>query len=253
MRFTHNLWLFPMLVFAGACSTTRLALEPIESSHELPLTYRTGWEQGSLEAAGPGAELAAEPSEVRIRTTLVQLSTAESETLFGPIGARPAALEVAPADVERLLVSIDAQHSERLLSYGSLKLAEGKPAELRVARQCAYVAAFELSQRPGEAIADPIVQVAEDGYLLRITLRPCDESASLELAVEVVRSDLELPMREHVISLPGSAIPVTVQQPAFFTQRIQTNASLSAERALLLCSIPAREAGQTMLVVLRRE
>ena len=37
------------------------------------------------------------------------------------------------------------------------------------------------------------------------------------------------------------------------TQRIQTSATLSDTRALLLAGIPAREEGQTLLLVLRRE
>ncbi|HTF88936.1 MAG TPA: hypothetical protein VK843_11045 [Planctomycetota bacterium] len=236
----------------SACSTTRLALAPIEHPTEVPLVYRTGSDCGALEA-GTGIDSTAAAAAERVQVTFVRLSTAESEALLGPIGARPAALEVALADAERLLASVVAQNAGRLENAGLVALAPGSTGEIRVARQCAYVAAFELSQTPGMAIADPIVAVTEDGYLLRLGARTPMEADAFELSVELVLSDLDQPMRERLLTLPGSAIPVTVQEPAWMTQRIQTSATLSDTRALLLAGIPAREEGQTLLLVLRRE
>ena len=240
----------------AACSSTRLALAPIENRQELPLTYRTGWESGSLEAGPVSSEVAPDApnaTAARVRVTFVHLSTAESEALFGPIGARPAALEVTPADAQRLLDSVQAQSAERVIEPGVVSVASGQPGELRVSKQCAYVAAFELSQTPEARVADPIVQVIEDGYLLRLSALSPAEDGAAKLGVELVSSDLERPMREHVIHLSGSSLPVTVQEPACLTQRLQTSAALSDTRALLLAGIPAREAGRTLLVVLRRE
>jgi hypothetical protein len=253
MSTSNNCILALALILCTACSTTQLALKPIESPRELPLTYRTCWEAGALDATDASDEIVADGVAARVHVSFVHLSTAESESLFGPIGARPAALEVSLADAERVLDAIQVQSSERVVDSGVVAVSADKPGTVRVARQCAYIAAFELSQTPGMAIADPIVKVLEDGYYLRLAARGASDAAATEIAIEFVLSDLEQPMREHVIRLPGSAIPVTVQEPECMTQRIQTNATLSDSRALLLAGIPAKEDGQTMLVVLRSE
>jgi hypothetical protein len=246
-----------LALLGTACSAPRsgrLALEPIDSRREVPLSYRTGWGVAALDA-GAVCAAEAEPSDTaRIRVTFVTLTTDESEALLGPIGGRLAALEVSPADLAKLLETVRKQRVERLIDGGAVVVAVGRPGEVRVTRQVSTIAAFELTQRPGEAIADPVIDVAEEGCLVRLVRRaPAGGGTGDEFSIEFVASTLEHPIREHALSLPGSTVEVTIQAPAFLTQRVETGATLSSEKALLLAGIPSTGLGETMLVALRRE
>lgn len=244
---------FLALAASSGCSTTRLALEPIEGLRQLPLSYRTSWEQSALEAGSAAPAAADNSAATRVRVRFVNLSSAESEAMLGSPGARPVALEVKLQDVEGLFAAMQAQGSKRVFESSTLAIAPDQPGELRVASQCAYIAAFQLSQTPEQAIADPIIEVTEDGCLLRLFARPSSEAGTLELSVDLALCELERPIQQREIVLAGGLSPLTVQVPANFKQRIQTDASLSGERALVIAGIPAREAGQTLMVVLTRD
>lgn len=247
-----------LAILASACSTTHLSLAPLEGPTEVPLTWRAGWEQTPTHAEAGELDTSVDFSSfTAVNTTdvnvvVVRLGLSESEALLGEIGSRPAAFQVAPAEIERMLRAISAQDGGRITDLGSIGVAPDRAGRVAITGQKAYIAAFEVSQTPGHAIGDPIVQVAEHGITVHLAPRASTEKGALDLDVNLTLKNLELPMRERKLTLFGSAEPVTVQEPAALIQRIQVNASLSGERALLIAGIQTLEKGETHLIVLRR-
>lgn len=260
MKLSPFLPTFALACLGTACTTTHLALEPLRVERELPYFYRTGWDYGDLaRAAAPlpaGAPAQAEvPGSqgglpaVKLVARVLRLPDEEARAMLGAADGRIAVLEVPAEDLERALAGLGARSVGPMLER-EFELPAVGAADLRVAHQRAYIAAVEVERSGDAAIADPIIEVVEEGFRLRVT--PVAGGATDEFEVELIACDLERPPRERSIAFPGTSATMTVEQPSLFTQVVRARAVIGARTSLLLAGIPSRREGASMMLAVRR-
>jgi hypothetical protein len=119
-------------------------------------------------------------------------------------------------------------------------------AHVAVVEQTAYVRDFELEVTPGGVIADPIVDVVQDGFTLRCatTLLP---AGAVGLALEADVVDLKRPIPTFETTL-GVGQPVSIQLPEVLSTQVAAAVELPAGH-LAVFALPAL-AGKRYLVLI---
>jgi hypothetical protein len=123
------------------------------------------------------------------------------------------------------------------LSAPRLSVVAGRPAQLKMASQTAFLEGYEIVGAGPILCADPSVGVAEEGLGVTLTTGAPDAEGCVSLELELVFLNLEQPMRRREIALPGLASPVEVQEPLTTRQALRATATLGPKDMLVLGSL----------------
>ncbi len=179
---------------------------------------------------------AAFAAELQPRLTEVQRDGETSwETVVGTAGAA----ELAAAAIAAASEQLDAP---RLL------VAPLQRATMAVKTQTAYIKDFTLTRTAGALIADPVVDVAWDGWEAEVFAAPRADG-NLGIACNVTFQQLEQPIAKFETTVPGAKLPLTIQLPRIEGTRLQQTAVL-APGALVV--VAARKLDGDWLVALVR-
>jgi len=217
----------------AACAAGRpLRSTPAEVLARPALEYSAGFRAPELEpAVSDGAE-AAGTRTAEVEVLLLALDAAESSALEGEASPGPRAWTTRRSELAPYLALAHAR-DERLLHAPHILGAEGRRNTFAILDQHAYVADFELRGDAKAMVADPIVKTFTTGLQIqtRAVFAP-DERLALELTIRDCA--LTTPLESRDAHLPGLPTPVELQIPSLCTQRLSTEAALAPDECLVL-------------------
>lgn len=216
---------------AGEHQDARLVVETQSSGFEPPV-YRSGADDPSLPT-------------ISVHTRLLAVDPRLAERI---LGERADVLVSLVADRARVSAALDELSAAGKLDAGNelqnvtLTLRDGGEGIVTVTRQEAYVSSYELVVSEQNAIADPRVEVINDGLLLNVRASTDPEDGSIALDLELTLTELEHPLAQREIRLSASA-PVTIQTPECLVRELKTGARLGVDGVLVIggASLPVDE------------
>jgi hypothetical protein len=227
-------------LLACGCATTTVEPVSLQALPEFKVSY-TG--QLGTEPVGDLPEYTqpeGEPS--RAYTLTVRILKAESgqaERLLGKqarmVGAWELATDALDAEALKTLQTVSAP---RLTVY------EGQAGTISVINQIAYISGFEISGQAEARVADPVIDVLNEGLLLGLKAESAGDT-HLRLSVDLTLCSLMKPVASQEVKVLGAAM--TVQTPVVYTQRIKGEGRASEDRLLVLTGMAE---GDTVYIVL---
>lgn len=110
-------------------------------------------------------------------------------------------------------------------------------AQMAVINQTAYVKDFDVEIAQGQFIADPIVDVVQDGIKTETAVSPL-ESGRLGVSLETVVSELARPIPTFTTQLGAGTAPVTIQLPSVSSTKIEAAVEIEGDQIVLMAPPP---------------
>jgi hypothetical protein len=253
-RPTPAFW-FPLALLAACAAAPRAPIAPLQGAR--PLELRLAVEPLS----GPARVLEVPPERagegrlaVRVRVrwlaapldALAQAVGEQARSLFGVVCPREQARGLVGALLAEDVGGIET--SEVVLG-----LQADEEGYMTWLNEQAYLAGFEVVAGRAEVIADPRVEVVQDGTVLRVRATRGPGAEDWTLALELTTVELDRPLAARTLELGGFGAPLTLQVPSGILRRLRCGASQAPDEALLLggaalASTP-RTAGTPLVLV----
>jgi hypothetical protein len=249
------------LLFAAAasCRTTPelSALEPLAVGAALEVEYESSVAYaGDFTAAEEPWSGLAEPAPgshaIDVLVEIVSLPRAAAERLFDGAPRELGGWRVERQGAEtRLAELVDSGIAESVADSRMCVFA-GQSAFISVLNQIAFISSFEVEKSADTLIADPVVGVLQDGILA--CLRPTRATdGTLSLALELSMTDVELPIQDAEVRIPGSVHPVTLQLPIASRQVLRTTFGLTPGECAVLSGLAPADPGRRLLAFVTAE
>ncbi|MEM9381277.1 MAG: hypothetical protein AAGB93_15095 [Planctomycetota bacterium] len=237
----------------GACaSTSRAPLTALDGPADLPLDYSAKVAPGvwRFEAPELQGDLTMESADqaaletgpfIEIDASFTPLSLDQVEELFGHRRVGPWAVTVSRAAGRRVLAELGTEpaHSQLLV------VADGQKGDIAIVNQIAYIERFDVESTSTATIGDPIIGVASDG--IEATFVGRIEGDRVALEIELAQSELQRPMREVDVQLPGALRSATIHQPVTSQQNVKLTPTID-ERTDVLLGVPLAGTSNEILV-----
>lgn len=200
------------------------------------------------------AEVEAGPL-VDMACRLVSMPIEDARTFLGRVPGGGTAWIVDLAEARALFESDSFRERSSHVNSARLTFHAGEEGEVRLIREIAYVSSYELEWTGESALADPVIEVAQEGVLLRARAEIPQDSGengappAVALELNLALSEIAEPFPQSRVELPGSFSPVTIQQPVAATQRLDARATLRESDALLLFALSPDRPGELVLVL----
>jgi len=121
-----------------------------------------------------------------------------------------------------------------------------RTAHMATVNQTAYIRDFDLKVAKDAIIADPIVDVVQDGVVLEVAVSLL-ENGRLGVSIDAIVTDLQRPIPRVETKLPGIELPVTIQLPSLKSTQIEAAVELEANHVVVMAPPPL--AGKRILFV----
>lgn len=110
-------------------------------------------------------------------------------------------------------------------------------AHMAKINQTAYVRDFEIEVAKDAFIADPIVDVVQDGILMQAAVSPL-ENGRLGLSLDAIVTDLQKPIPTFKTTLAGTTHEVTIQLPSLKSTQLEAAVELTADEIVVMALPP---------------
>lgn len=169
------------------------------------------------------------------------------------LGADGAVRDVAVLEpgkeTEAFVAAVLARDDGSKVEVGAVELRRMWPTTASIVEQTAYVKDYVVETVNGTMVADPIVDVVEDGLAVQAMATPL-ESGALALSITASLADLVQPIPTFTTSL-GVGKPVTIQLPEVRVSKVEAAVEWKAGQIVAM-ALPA-VAGRRSLVLVRVE
>ncbi|HKX45318.1 MAG TPA: hypothetical protein VJP77_01245, partial [Planctomycetota bacterium] len=142
--------------------------------------------------------------------------------------------------LELILRAVSKSERVELVTAPRVLIFNTARANLSVLNQVAYVADYDVEIATGSAIADPIIQVVEEGVVLDVRPTVSADRRYITLEMRPTVAELVRPIREFQtsIALLGT---VTIQLPELDIQRVRTTVPIPDGGTVLLGGLKIHE------------
>ncbi|MEM7306040.1 MAG: hypothetical protein AAF682_05185 [Planctomycetota bacterium] len=259
MHRTPRAALILALLLVPSCRSTAPAVPVLATRSLAPVEYEARLvthalrldELAALQVEAPAEERtapAAEDAFVDVATRVLRL---DEELAYRSLGWSPHAKRAMRVDrravaalADRLVASGDATD----VTAPRLVVRAGEVGATAITHQVAYLERFDVVASEHSLVADPKVDVAEEGLRMEV-LPQAPVDGRIELAVELNMLSLEHPIATREARLPGIATEVSVQVPVTTRQTLRATASLALDDALLVGGLPTDEPGEWLFAI----
>lgn len=152
-------------------------------------------------------------------------------------------------ETDAFVAALLAREDGRKVDVGAVELRQMWPATASRVEQTAYVKDFDVETANGTAIADPIIDVVEDGLAVQAIANSL-ESGAMALSITASLAELERPIPTFTTTL-GVGKPVTIQLPQVTVSKVEAAVELQAGQIVAM-ALPAT-GGKRSLVLVRVE
>lgn len=123
-------------------------------------------------------------------------------------------------------------------------------AHMATINQTAYVRDYEVEVTADAVIADPIVDVIQDGIVVQAAVSPL-ENGKLGVSLDATVTDLERPIPKIDTILPGTKHEVTIQLPSLQSTQLEAAVELEADHIVIMAPPPLRGRRIVFLITVR--
>ncbi len=248
----HSLATIALCLSLSACQAARRhALEPVRDLRSVDTSLDIRCDAAGLPERAFDFEPATTSSpRVGLQARFLAVSHAQAAELFGARSGSLVALVCSRAEAQRWQSELDSRAHESLeVNRTQLSMVAGQTASIAVCDTSSYVGAFQVESTGDTLVADPQVQIAREGFVLRAQGRPL-EGGAIEWELELVMAELERPVGERRIELNGT--PVTFQAPSSIVRTLTTRTTLAPDEVLVLggAALPVPHGKGSLFVVL---
>ena len=135
--------------------------------------------------------------------------------------------------LELILRAVEKSQRVELVTAPRITVHNASRANLSVMNQVAYVHDFDVEIAQAASIADPIIEVIQDGIILDVRPVVSADRRFLTLELRPTIAELQRPIAERVTTL-GSQNSVTIQLPEVEIQRVRTTIPMPDGGTVLL-------------------
>jgi len=258
MRRFRALSLSFTLIAACQSATHAPELEPLGVVESLPVEYesRVAYAGGlaALEEPWDGSEPALPGGATfDVLVDLVSLPAAAAERLIAGNATGLGGWRVGRAAAEAQLAALVESGTAESVSDSRLGIFADRTSYVAVSNQIAFISAFEVEKSAAVLIADPVVDVLQDGIVARVRVSPVAESALLELDVTLAMTDVEHPIQNAEVRIPGSKTPVTLQLPIACRQELRSSFVLASDECAVLSGLATTDPERRLLAFVRAQ
>jgi hypothetical protein len=244
-----------LVITAGCATVSHDAVSPVDVHRREEVRLVVEPQSAGLADAEYHADPVAPGTPMS--TLRLELYFADVDAIEDALGDRSGSLTgvvCSRAEADRLCDELTRAGAERPLDLpraSTLQLFDGQRGSIAVMNQTAYVAGFEVVQHDDQAIADPRIDVAQDGVLLTAVMRGVASGAH-SIDLELTVCELERPFEERTIELFHRSVPVTVQLPRAILRRLSLASQLAPDEALVFggAALHSTRDGKALIAVL---
>lgn len=135
--------------------------------------------------------------------------------------------------LELILRAVEKSQRVQLITAPRITVHNAARANLSVMNQVAYVQDFDVEIAQAASIADPIIEVIQDGVILDVRPVVSADRRFITLELRPTIAELKRPIPERVTTL-GSQNSVTIQLPEVEIQRVRTSIPMPDGGTILL-------------------
>lgn len=143
-------------------------------------------------------------------------------------------------ELEMILRAVSKSERVELVTAPKLLVHNTARANLTVLNQVAYIQDYDVEIAQAASIADPIVDVIEDGVILDVRPMVSADRRFIMLEMRPTVAELRRPIREFTTSL-GGGTAVTIQLPELEVSRVRTSVPMPDGSTVLLGGLKVRE------------
>lgn len=144
------------------------------------------------------------------------------------------------AQLELILRAVSKSERVELVSAPRILVSNTGRANLTVLNQVVYVKDFDVEIAQGASIADPIIDVIQDGVILDVRPVVSADRRFITLELRPTIANLQRPIRERATTL-GSQNSVTIQLPEVDIQRVRTSIPMPDGATVMLGGLKVSE------------
>ena len=186
-----------------------------------------------------------EPAQIRLRCHLYSLPEI---TYQRDVAQQVASDPTSPNDRPGIILAPGAKTTafrEALAAHPevtqtdlpTVTLSSMASAQISALNQTAYVRDFELEVAKTSMVANPVVDVVQNGVSIQASAMAFPAGGT-GLSFDLQVTDLKRPIPTHSTTLPGTTLPVTIQTPSVLSSRIEIAMQLQEGQVALLAMKP---------------
>lgn len=227
-----------LLCFATGCASRPEAFVPMAEltpEAEFEVTYNGGIGAGPVLEELPVPESAEEGAGpmYMLEVRFLRAKPENARRMFGDRAIEVGASSLPAAEVTEALLA-----QATLMSAPRLTVYEKQTGTIWIANELAYISGFDLDGKDATRVADPIVEVANEGIYLEMHAVSADAN-KLRLTVGVTLSEIVRPIEVQKVRLYGA--DVEIQVPVTYTQQLSAAGEISEDRVLVLTGMLGRD------------
>jgi type II secretory pathway component GspD/PulD (secretin) len=143
--------------------------------------------------------------------------------------------------LEMILTATSKSERVELVTAPRVLVFNTARSNLSVVNQVAYVQDFDVEIAQAASIADPIINIVEDGVILDVRPVVSADRRFLTLEVRPTVAQLQRPIRNFTTSLGVSGNSVTIQLPELDISRVRTSIPMPDGGTILLGGMKVHE------------
>ena len=138
------------------------------------------------------------------------------------------------AQLNLLLNAVEKNQSLQLVDSQNLTVLNGQRSNISVINQTAFIQDFSVEVATASFIADPEVNVIQDGIVLDVRPTVSSDQKYVTLDLQPTVAELVRPIPTFTTSLSGSTLPVTIQFPQMTVRSTATTVTVPDGGSVLI-------------------
>ena len=168
-----------------------------------------------------------------LEAKILSCSAEQGEEIFGKRAQVIGAWSM-PADE----LTLERMSKLEVVSAPRLMVFEGQNGVITIVNQVSYISGFEIEGKADQRIADPVIDVVQDGLMLGLRATSGD-ATHMNLQLDLTLADLVRPIKTQTVQLGGAG--VTIQTPVVYIQRMKAQGKVSQDKVLVLTGMTKRD------------
>lgn len=136
--------------------------------------------------------------------------------------------------LQTILRAVEKRQDVQLVNGQQLSVINSQRANVSVINQTSYVKDYEVEVAQASFIADPKVDVIQDGLALDVRPVISFDRKHITLNLQPTVAELQLPIPTFTTSLAGSTLPVTLQLPTMTVRQFATTVTVPDGGSVLI-------------------
>ncbi len=136
--------------------------------------------------------------------------------------------------LQTILRAVEKRSDVQLVNGQQLSVLNAQRAHVAIINQTSYVKDYEVEVAQASFIADPKVDVIQDGVSLDVRPVISFDRKHITLNLQPTVAELQLPIPTFTTSLAGSTLPVTLQLPTMTVRQFATTVTVPDGGSVLI-------------------